>query len=298
METNRSQEPQPRRSLGVDDESLQQPQSDPKRKGGWITFPFLGVAMMGLGVATSGALSNMVVYLIKEYNVPSVDAAQISNIISGCLSLAPVAGAIVADAFFGCYPVVAVSMAFSVLSLVMFTLTAILPGLRPAPCQQLSSGGHCEPASAGQMAVLYTGVFLMCVSAAGSRFNQATMGADQFDAAADRDVLFNWFFIFFYASSVLGSTVIVYIQDTVSWTLGFGVSMAASVVGLAAMLLGARYYRRPAVRGSPFTGLARVVVAAVRKRKVSVVTSGEVKFYHGRRRSGDGDDKSGNIAHV
>jgi len=29
--------------------------------------------------------------------------------------LAPVAGAIVADAFFGCYPVVAVSMAFSVL---------------------------------------------------------------------------------------------------------------------------------------------------------------------------------------
>jgi hypothetical protein len=71
--------------------------------------------MMGLGVATSGALSNLVVYLIKKYNVPSVDAAQISNIIAGCISLAPVAGAIVADAFFGCYPVVAVSMAFSVL---------------------------------------------------------------------------------------------------------------------------------------------------------------------------------------
>ncbi|CAN6333485.1 unnamed protein product [Urochloa humidicola] len=293
MEANGSQEPVPRRNLGVDHESLQQPQSDPKRKGGWITFPFLGVAMMGLGLATSGALSNLVVYLIKEYNVPSVDAAQIGNIVSGCLSLAPVAGAIVADAFFGCYPVVAVSMAFSVLSVVVFTLTASLRGLRPVPCQP-SGGGPCSPASAGQMAALYAGVFLMCVSAAGSRFNQATMGADQFDATADRDVLFNWFFIFLYTSSILGSTVIVYVQDTVSWTLGYAISAAAAAVGLAALLAGARYYRRPAVRGSPFTGLARVAVAAVRKRKVSVVTSGELKFYHGQRRSGDSDDKDGN----
>ena len=42
-------------------------------------------------------------------------AAQIFSIALGCLSLAPVGGAIVADAFFCCYPVVAVSMAFSVL---------------------------------------------------------------------------------------------------------------------------------------------------------------------------------------
>ncbi|CAN6337989.1 unnamed protein product [Urochloa humidicola] len=304
MEANGSQEPLPRRSLGADHESLQQPQSDPKRKGGWITFPFLGVAMMGLGVATSGALSNLVVYLIKEYNVPSVDAAQIGNIVSGCLSLAPVAGAIVADAFFGCYPVVAVSMAFSVLSVVVFTLTASLRGLRPAPCQPPppgTGGEPCSPATAGQMAALYAGVFLMCVSAAGSRFNQATMGADQFDAAADRDVLFNWFFIFFYASAVLGSTVIVYVQDTVSWTLGFAVSAAAAAVGLAALLAGARYYRRPAVRGSPFTGLARVAVAAARKRKVSVAATsgvGELKFYDGRRRGGVGGDKDGDSSEI
>ncbi|KAL6603901.1 hypothetical protein ACP70R_044262 [Stipagrostis hirtigluma subsp. patula] len=288
MEAPRSQQepPLPPPHLSVDHESLQQP-GDPRKKGGWITFPFLAVAMLGLGVATSGALSNLVVYLIKEYNVPSVDAAQISNIVSGCLSVAPVAGAIVADAFFGCYPVVAVSMAFSVLATVVFTLTASLRGLRPAECQP-GSGAPCEPASAGQMAALYAGVFLMCLSAAGSRFNQATMGADQFDSAADRDVLFNWFFIFLYASSVLGSTVIVYVQDSVSWTLGFGISCAAGVVGVAALLLGSRYYRRPPVRGSPFTGLARVVVAATRKRKVIVTTSEGLRFFHGRR-SGDSD---------
>ncbi|KAF7106874.1 hypothetical protein CFC21_107577 [Triticum aestivum] len=269
------------RSLSVDHESLKDTK---KRKGGWITFPFLAVAILGLGLATSGATANLVVYLIKEYNVPSVDAAQISNIISGSISVAPVAGAIVADAFFGCFPIVAVAMVMAVLSLVVFTLTASLPGLRPAACQL--GAGPCEKASTGQMAALYAAVFLLCLSAAGARFNQATMGANQFEAAADRDVFFNWYFIFFYASTVLGATVIVYVQDTVSWTLGFGVSCAASVVGLAALLLGARHYRQPPAQGSPFTGLARVVVAAARKRKVSVVASEELKFYYGLR-SGD-----------
>jgi solute carrier family 15 (peptide/histidine transporter), member 3/4 len=63
----------------------------------------------------SGAMSNFLVYLIQKYNVRSIDAAQISNIISGSLSLAPVAGAIVADAFFGCYSVIAVSSAIQLL---------------------------------------------------------------------------------------------------------------------------------------------------------------------------------------
>ncbi|KAM3207754.1 hypothetical protein ACQJBY_062806 [Aegilops geniculata] len=286
MEANGSQQEEPRR-LSVDHESLKDTK---KRKGGWITFPFLAVAILGLGVATGGATANMVVYLIKDYNVPSVDAAQISNIISGSISVAPVAGAIVADAFFGCFPIVAVAMVMAVLSLVMFTLTASLPGLRPAACQP--GAGPCEQASTGQMAALYAAVFLLCLGAAGARFNQATMGANQFEAAADRDVFFNWYFILLYASSVLGATVIVYVQDTVSWTLGFGVSCAASVVGLAALLLGARYYRHPAAKGSPFTGLARVVVAAARKRKVSVVAPGELKFYHGLRREDD-DGKTG-----
>uniref|UniRef100_A0ACD5YYI5 Uncharacterized protein n=1 Tax=Avena sativa TaxID=4498 RepID=A0ACD5YYI5_AVESA len=293
MEAHGSQEkPRHHSPISFDHESLKEPKNS---KGGWITFPFLAVAILCLGLASGGAMSNMVVYLVTEYNVPSVDAAQISTIISGSISVAPVLGAIVADAFFGSYPVVAIAMAMSVLSMVMFTLTASLRGLRPASCQFSAAGPPCEQASAGQMAALYAGVFLLCLSSAGARFNQATMGANQFDAAADRDVFFNWYFIFLYASSVLGATVIVYVQDTVSWTLGFGISCAASVVGLAALLLGTRYYRQPAAQGSPFTGLARVVVAAVGKRKVKVVASNELKFYNGLSPS-DADSKTGDGA--
>ncbi|XP_004963872.1 protein NRT1/ PTR FAMILY 2.3 [Setaria italica] len=297
METKGPQEPQPRRNLRADHESLQpQPGDARNNKGGWITFPFLAVAMLGLGVARGGATSNFVVYLVKKYNVPRVDAVQISSIALGCLSLAPVGGAIVADAFFGCYPVVAVSMVFSVLALVMFTLTASLHGLRPVPCQPGAGGDACEPASTGQMAALYAAVFMLCVSAGGARFNQATLGASQFDAAADRDVLFNWYFVFFYASSVVGSTAIVYVQDNVSWALGYAISGAASLAGVAALLAGTPYYRRPGAQGSPFTALARVAVAAARKWKVNLATtSEELRFYHGRRCS-SASDKDGDVS--
>ena len=53
-----------------------------------------------------------------------------------------------------------------------------------------------------------------------------TRGASNFDVAADHDVLFNWYFVFFYASSAVGSTAIVYVQDNVSWALGYAISGA------------------------------------------------------------------------
>ena len=74
--------------------------------------------MMGLLLTTSGATSNIIVYLIKEFNVKTIDAAQINNVINGCISLVPVAGAIISDSFFGCFPVIAVSTFISFLVIV------------------------------------------------------------------------------------------------------------------------------------------------------------------------------------
>lgn len=63
----------------------------------------------------SATSSNLIVYLIREYNVKSIDAAQVSNVVRGCMQLAPVLGALLSDAYFGCYPVVAAGVAISLL---------------------------------------------------------------------------------------------------------------------------------------------------------------------------------------
>ncbi|RLN00847.1 protein NRT1/ PTR FAMILY 2.7-like [Panicum miliaceum] len=71
--------------------------------------------MLGLGLAINGTSSNLLVYLLKEYNVESINAAQIANIVRGCLNLVPVAGAVVSDSYFGSFPVILAGTAINVL---------------------------------------------------------------------------------------------------------------------------------------------------------------------------------------
>ncbi|KAF7071786.1 hypothetical protein CFC21_077034, partial [Triticum aestivum] len=164
-------------------------------------------------------------------------------------------------------------------SFVLFTLSAALPSLRPPHCPAPSAA--CQRGTAGQLAVLYAAVSLLAIGTGGTRFNVATMGADQFGGARDQDTFFNWYFVFLYASFLIGDTAIVYIQDGVSWALGFAVCLAATAFSLVLFLLGTRYYRMPAAKGSPYSELARVVVAAVRKAPVHVGALGPVWYYVG-----------------
>lgn len=164
-------------------------------------------------------------------------------------------------------------------SFVLFTLSAALPSLQPPHCAAPSPA--CQHGSPRQLSVLYAAVCLLAVGTGGTRYNIATMGADQFGSARDQDSFFNWYFVFLYASFIVGDTAIVYIQDEVSWAVGFGVCLAATAFSLVLLLVGVRYYRMPAPKGSPYTELARVVVAAVRKARVDVGALGQVQYYVG-----------------
>ncbi|KAF7106090.1 hypothetical protein CFC21_106851 [Triticum aestivum] len=253
-----------------------------RERGGWITLPFIAGSMLGLGLAVNGTTSNLLVYLLKEYNVESIDAAQITNIVRGSLNLVPVAGAVLADSYLGSFPVILAGAAINLLAFVLFTLTAALPSLRPPHCTSSSTVG-CQHGSPGQLAVLYAAIFLLAIGTGGTRFNIATMGADQFGSTGEQDTFFNWYFVFLYGSFIVGETAIVYIQDDVSWAMGFGVCLGASTFSLAMLLMGARYYRMPTTKGSPYTDLARVVVAAVRKASIQVGTHGDVQYNVGDR---------------
>lgn len=254
-----------------------------RKKGGWITLPFIVGSVLGLGLATSTTTTNLVVYLIKEYNIESINATQISNIFRGSINLVPVAAAVVADSYSGCFPVAVAGTAINVLSLALLTLSATLPSLRPPHCAAppQAQPAACQHASPGQLAVLYGAVCLLVVGAGATRFTIATLGADQFGSAREQDSFFSWFFVSLYGSFVVGDTAIIYLQDSVSWALGFEICLAATVASLAMLLLGARYYRMPAPKGSPYAGLLRVVVATARKARVDVRALGPVQYYVG-----------------
>ncbi|KAF3455073.1 hypothetical protein FNV43_RR05521 [Rhamnella rubrinervis] len=246
--------------------------------GGWTTFPFITGTLAGLTLAVAGWATNLVVYLIEKFHVKSIAATQFVNILSGCTSLLPVVGAIVADSF-GCYSVIYLSSFISLVGIILMALTSILNPLRPQPCEIMN--GSCPIPSKIQFAVLYCGVALGAIGLGGTRFTIAALGANQFDRVKDQESFFNWYVVILYASAVTGATAIVYIEDNVSWGLGFGLCVVANVASLCIFFSGSRLYRRDKKQGSPFLSLARVIVAAFRKRKLGISSKAE-DYYHGQ----------------
>ncbi|KAM4104663.1 hypothetical protein ACJW30_06G175700 [Castanea mollissima] len=175
-------------------------------------------------------------------------------IILGCFSVFPVASAIIADSFLGSFPVVLIFSFVSLLGMIMFTLTATIHSLRPAQC--VIGSYTCETPSNLQHAVLYMTLGLASLGLGGTRFTIATMGAEQFEKANDQGIFFNYF------------SVIVYIQDNVGWGLGFGICAIANAIAVVLFVMGKRFYRQVKPKGSPFTSIARVIIAAIRKRKL------------------------------
>ncbi|XP_058199680.1 protein NRT1/ PTR FAMILY 2.6-like isoform X1 [Rhododendron vialii] len=248
-----------------------------QQRGGWITFPFIAATMAGLTLAAGGWINNFIVFMIGEFNVKSIDAAQLWNVVNGCTSMFPVVGAIVADSFLGNFSVICISSLFSLLGIILLLLCSTIDSLRPPPCDQ-NGPNSCITASRLQLSILYLAITLATIGVGGTRFTIGALGADQFDDPRHQGSFFNWYLFTLYTSSAISATAVVYVEDNVSWGWGFGICAASNVVGLAIFASGGRFYRPVKPKGSPFTGLARVVVAAVRKRNV-VVSSKSEDYY-------------------
>ncbi|CAA0384600.1 unnamed protein product [Arabidopsis thaliana] len=257
---------------------------DPSSKrGGWKTFPFMIATLLGLSIASFGWVMNLVVFLIKEFNIKSIAATQISNIVNGCVSMFPVIAAILADSFFGNIPVISVSAFISLLGIVLLTMITSLDYLRPPPCETGSI--LCQSSSKLQLGILYIALALVIIGSAGTPFTLASAGANQYEKPKEQGSFFNWYFLTLYTGAITGATAIVYTQENASWKLGFGLCAVANLISFIVFVSGKRYYKHDKPMGSPFTNLIRVVVAATRKRK-AVISSREEDYHHGLGREG------------
>ncbi|CAI9105172.1 OLC1v1004034C1 [Oldenlandia corymbosa var. corymbosa] len=242
--------------------------SSSTKKGGWVTFPFMIATITGISLAFGGLVSNLIVYLIQEFNIKSIRAAKIYNVFNGFATILPVAFAIIADSFLGCYSVIWFSSLISSLGLLLIVLTAAFNKLRPPHCE--TGSNLCSDPSHVQLAVLYIGLALAALGMAGTRFTVGPMGAYQLDKPKHQTIFFNWYIFAMYISTAISSTVILYVEESVSWAWGFGICLAANIFGLAIFLAGSGLYRRLKPEGSPFVVLARVIVAAIKKRHMKL----------------------------
>lgn len=160
--------------------------------------------------------------------------------------------------------------------MVVVTLTAWLPELHPPPCTpQQQALNQCVKASTPHQGALLTGLCLLSIGSAGIRPCSIPFGVDQFDPSTDEgkkgiNSFFNWYYTTFTVVLLITQTVVVYIQDSVSWKIGFAIPTVCMFCSIIMFFVGTRIYVHVKPEGSIFTSIAQVLVAAYRKRKVEL----------------------------
>lgn len=129
--------------------------------------------------------------------------------------------------------------------------------------------GGCEEAKGYKAWMFYGALYLVALGSGCLKPNIISHGADQFHKNPPKKLstFFNCAYFAFCTGEVVALTLVVWVQTHSGMGIGFGVSAAAMAAGLICMISGSFIYRNTPPRGSIFTPIAQVFVAAISKRK-------------------------------
>ncbi|KAM5551704.1 protein NRT1/ PTR FAMILY 5.4-like [Rosa sericea] len=237
-------------------------------KGGWTAAIFIIFVEMAERFAYYGMSGNLITYLTNELEEPIPMAAKNVNTWTGVSALLPLLGAFIADSFLGRFTTILVSSIIYCMGMSLLTVTVSVVPL------------HLRKA------MFFVALYILSVGLAGHKPCVQTFAADQFseDSPEERKAkssFFNWWYLGIIVAGSAAILVVIYIQDNVSWAAGFGIMTGSMVVALILFLLGIKKYRKEGPLGSPFTKVAQVFVAAVRKRHTEVTTGDSSGVYFG-----------------
>ncbi|CAL4892365.1 unnamed protein product [Urochloa decumbens] len=232
------------------------------RRGSWRACVLILATELSETLAFAGIARNLVSYLTGELQESNAGAARDLSMWTGACFLTPLVGAFLADSYWGRYTTIVVFMSVYIMGMITLTLSASLPTLWSMGLRR---------------AVVYLGLYLVAFGIGGIKPCVCPFGAEQFGGDNDADPaqtaakasLFNWCFFCTNIGSMLASTLLVWVQDRVGWSPGFGIPAVVMAVALAVFVGNKRLYhglhdQKP--RGSPLTGVCQVLVAAARKR--------------------------------
>ncbi|CAN6441049.1 unnamed protein product [Victoria cruziana] len=169
--------------------------------------------------------------------------------------------------------------------MLIVTLTAAIPQLHPPQCKRLNlAEAGCIGPNLSQLAFFLGGLAFLVIGAGGIRPCNLAFGADQFNPNTESgregiNSFFNWYYFSFTTMMMVSLTIIVYVQVSVSWTLGFSIPTAAMFLSCVCFFLGTKIYVKVKPEGSPFTSLAQVFVACIKKRRLKAVSQSDKELF-------------------
>ncbi|MBA0624206.1 hypothetical protein Godav_009601 [Gossypium davidsonii] len=232
-----------------------------------------------IGFAYCGINSNLVTYLTGPLGQSTATTAVNVNAWSGTAALLPLLGAFIADSFLGRYRTIVVASLIYILGLRLQTLSAALPSLNTYGCQKANTS-ILRLSPELQVMIFFFLLYLVAFRQGGHKPCVQAFGADQFNAQDPEEFkakssFFNWWYFGLCSGTLISFLVLNYIQDNLSWVLGFGILCIIMVVALIIFLCGTTTYRYSVKRyeKSPFLRIGQVFVLVVRNWRTSLVAA-------------------------
>ncbi|XP_022933940.1 protein NRT1/ PTR FAMILY 4.6-like isoform X2 [Cucurbita moschata] len=247
------------------------------RHGGMLAASFVLAVEVLENLAFLANASNLVLYLSKFMHYSPSGSANIVTNFMGTAFLLALLGGFLADAFFTTYSIFLLSAAIESLGLLILTLQAHVPYLKPPTCVSNQLGSPCHKVGGGKAVMLFAGLYLVALGVGGIKGSLPPHGAEQFDETTfegrnKRSAFFNYFIFCLSCGALIAVTLVVWMEDNKGWQWGFGISTLTILVSIPIFLLGSPTYRIKTPAGSPITTIFKVLASAAfnnRKAKSS-----------------------------
>ncbi|XP_030967552.1 protein NRT1/ PTR FAMILY 5.10-like isoform X4 [Quercus lobata] len=247
--------------------------------GGWRSACFMIGVEVAERFAYYGISWNLIMYLTEQLGQSTATAAENVNTWSGTASLLPLLGAFVADSYLGRYRTIIIASCIYILGLGLLTLSAMLPSISFS--NYMGKNKVTLASSELQVNLFFISLYLVAVGQGGHKPCVQAFGADQFDGedpveCRAKSSFFNWWYFGLCASTSVAMLILAYVQENLSWGLGFGIPCVAMVIALGVFLLGTRTYRyRIKEVKSPFVRIGQVFVTATKNWRSEIAIEEE-----------------------
>ncbi|XP_022159299.1 protein NRT1/ PTR FAMILY 4.4-like [Momordica charantia] len=230
---------------------------------GLQAFEMMAIAAVG---------NNLITYVFTQMHFPLSKSANVVTNFVGTVFLLSLLGGFVSDSYLGSFRTMLVFGLVELSGFTLLTVQAHYPGLRPAPCDMAATSTPCVEASGCEAAMFFVALYLVALGSGCLKPNIISHGADQFPKEDPKQLkklstFFNCAYFAFCTGELAALTLLVWLQTHAGMDVGFGVSTAAMLLGLICLLSATSLYRNTPPRGTIFTPIAQVFVAAFTKRK-------------------------------
>ncbi|KAK1570816.1 hypothetical protein Q3G72_007460 [Acer saccharum] len=237
--------------------------------GVWKASLFIITIEFSERISFFGIATNLIMYMTKVLHQDLGPAAKNVNYWTGLCTLMPLVGGFLADTYTGRFTMVLFSSLIYLMGLSLLTMSEFIPSLKP--CEIV---GKCIQARKIHEVVFFIALYSISIGTGGIKPCLESFGADQFDdnhpeERKQKMSYFNWWNSALCCGLLLGVTVIVSIQDNLSWGIADLALAIFMAVTLVIFYMGKPYYRYRMPDGSPVKPLFQVLVAAFKKRKLS-----------------------------